>query len=257
VEIKASDPHETRGEAEGTSPGCQKSRLKDTGPLILLAAIAAIIFVIRLTAPPNLLDQDQERPASYVLDVIKNGNWLCQRDWTGDITSKPPLYTWLCAIATLPFGRINVFALYLPGALAGLGIAWLIFHFGRKNFGSRAALFGALISMLTAAGFKEFGLARTDGVLAFMVTAAALLAFRAWISGGDWTWFWLMSAAGTLTKGPLGLILPACGLLACIWEKKSGDLSPSRASHLKGVVLFLLITAGGCWPPIGNTAPRY
>jgi len=40
-------------------------------------------------APPNLLDQDQERPAAYVLDVIKNGNWLCQRDWTGDITSKP------------------------------------------------------------------------------------------------------------------------------------------------------------------------
>src|SRR5258707_23894 len=104
-----------------------------------VAIVAALLFTLRLTAPPNLLDQDQERPASYVLDVVKNGNWLCQRDLSGDITSKPPLYTWLCAIATQPFGRINLFALYLPGALAGFGIGWLLFHFGRVSFGARSA----------------------------------------------------------------------------------------------------------------------
>lgn len=211
---------------------------------MLLAGVAACIFAIRLLAPPNLLDQDQERPASYVLDAIKNGNWLCQRDWTGDITSKPPLYTWLCAMAAQPFGRINLFSLYLPGALAGFGIAWLLFHFGRICFGIRAALFGALMSMLTTAGFKEFGLARTDGVFAFMTTAAALLAFESWMTGRGWTWFWVMSAAATLTKGPLGLILAAGGLFACVWEKKSGDPLPIRGSYLRGGLLFLLITGG-------------
>jgi hypothetical protein len=238
VDLQANEPHTAQGEV--TSLNFQIFRLIKTSPLILVAAIAACIFAIRMMAPPNLLDQDQERPASYVLDVIKNGNWLCQRDWTGDITSKPPLYTWLCAIATQPFGRINLFALYLPGALAGFGIAWLLFHFGRVSFGARSALFGALMSMLTSAGFKEFGLARTDGVFAFMVTGAALLAFKAWMTGRGWTWFWLMTAAATLTKGPLGLVLPAGGLLACVWEKKIGRCfaDPRRVSERGSLVYF-------------------
>src|SRR5437667_5121086 len=90
-------------------------------PFLLIAALAACLFTIRLAAPPNLLDQDQERPATYVLDAVKNGHWLCQRDLFGDITSKPPLYTWLCALTTLACGRITLFSLYLPGALAAVG----------------------------------------------------------------------------------------------------------------------------------------
>jgi len=90
-------------------------------PFALVAVVAACLGVIRLTAPPNLLDQDQERPALYVLDATKNGHWLCQRDLSGDITSKPPLYTWLCALLTLANGRISLATLYLPCVLAGLG----------------------------------------------------------------------------------------------------------------------------------------
>src|SRR5689334_4168133 len=89
-------------------------------PLAIIA-LALLLFALRLFSPSNFLDQDQERPASYILDVLKNGNWLCQRDFTGDITSKPPLYTWICALLSLPFGRVTLFALWLPGAAAACG----------------------------------------------------------------------------------------------------------------------------------------
>jgi 4-amino-4-deoxy-L-arabinose transferase-like glycosyltransferase len=210
----------------------------------LVALVGAILFGIRLTAPPNLLDQDQERPASYVLDAVRNGHWICQRDLSGDITSKPPLYTWLCAITTLIGGRITLFALYLPGAVAATGTALLLLQFGRKYFGARAALFGALACLFSPAGLKEFGLARTDGVFAFTVTAGALLAFHAWQTGRRWTWVWLVAAAATLTKGPLGIALAGGGLLAAWWEKKSGHPQPLRGSHLAGILLFLVLTAG-------------
>ena len=213
-------------------------------PYAAIAALALCLFSLRLAAPPNLLDQDQERPAAYVLDAVKNGNWLCQRDLFGDITSKPPVWTWLSALATLACGRIGVFSLYLPGALAALGTAWLIFSAGRKHFGPRAAFYGALASMLTTAGLKEFGLARTDGVFAFTVTATALLAFRAWSLGRGWTWFWLAAAAATLTKGPLGVVLAGGGLLACWWERRTSEPLRLRGSHWAGVGLFLLVTAG-------------
>jgi 4-amino-4-deoxy-L-arabinose transferase-like glycosyltransferase len=213
-------------------------------PLALIFLVAACIFAIRVLAPPNLLDQDQERPASYVLDAVKNGNWICQRDWTGDITSKPPLLTWLSAIFTVMAGRISVVTLYLPGALAIFGAAVLIWRAGRRFFGERAGLFAALTFMLTAAGFKAFGLARTDGVFTFTVAVVALLAFHAWNRGGGWTWFWVAAAVSTLAKGPLGLMLGGIGLAAVWWDRKCDDPKPLRGSHGIGIALFLLIVFG-------------
>ena len=213
-------------------------------PFLVVTGIGVCLFMIRLAAPPNLLDQDQERPAAYVLDAVMNGHWLCQTDIHGNITSKPPLYTWLSALATLACGRISLFTLYLPGALAALGTALLILAVGRRYFGTRAALIAAIAVMLCSAGLKEFGLARTDGVFAFAVTATALLGFRAWNTGGGWSWFWLAAAAATLTKGPLGVVLAACGLLASYWESKSGHLSRLRGSHLLGFVLFFAVSGG-------------
>lgn len=209
-----------------------------------MAIVAACLGVIRLTAPPNLLDQDQERPATYVLDAVKNGNWMCQRDLSGAITSKPPLYTWLCASLTVLNGRISLATLYLPCVLAGFGVAWMLLAAGRKHFGTTAALFGALFFMLNPAGLKLFGLARTDSVFTLTVTAAALLAWRAWNRGGGWTWFWLVAALATLTKGPLGVLLAAFGLLAILWEKKSGTPQPVNGSHWPGLALLLLVAGG-------------
>lgn len=206
--------------------------------------LAALLFALRLAAPPNLLDQDQERPGAYVLDVVKNGHWLCQRDLDGGITSKPPLYTWLSALTGIARGRVDEFALYLPGALAAWGTAWLIFAFGRGHFGARAAFFAALASMLCTAGLKEFGLARTDGVFAFTVAATALLGFRAWTRGQGWTWFWIIAALATLAKGPLGLVLAGGGFIAAFWERKSGEPLGFKGNQLLGIALFLLMTMG-------------
>ena len=213
-------------------------------PFLLLALLSAALFCLRLAAPPNLLDQDQERPASYVLDAVRNGHWLCQRDFSGEITSKPPLWTWLSAATSMSCGRVNLFTLYLPGALAAMGTAWLVFAAGRKHLSVRAGWFGAVALLVTTAGVKEVGLARTDGVFAFLVTASALLAFRAWTRGGGWTSFWLLAALATLTKGPLGVVLAAGGLLACAWERKLKTPRPVSGSHWLGLVLFVLLVGG-------------
>jgi len=222
----------------------EQSRFPRWFHLAAITILAVLLFALRLAAPPNLLDQDQERPGAYVLDVVKNGNWLCQRDLNGEITSKPPLYTWLASLVALARGRVDEFALYLPGALSAWGTAWLIFTFGRKYFGPRAGFFAALAAMLCTAGVKQFGLARTDGVFALTVTATALLGFRAWTQGNGWTWFWVLAALATLTKGPLGVVLACGGFIAAFWERKSGEPVPFKGSQLLGIGLFLLITIG-------------
>jgi len=211
---------------------------------LFLGLVAVSVFLIRLNGPSNLMDDDQERPTAYVMDVVQNGNWLCQRDATGDITSKPPLYTWLAALASLPFGRVTLATLYLPAAISTLAIAWLILGIGRARFGLAAGFWAALTYLLSFIAIKQIALARTDGLFVLTVTIAALPAFQAWQRQRGWTWFWVAAAAATLTKGPLGVLLAAGGLAAVVWEWRSGRSLALKGSHWLGIALFVLIAGG-------------
>ncbi len=212
-------------------------------PVLFVTAIALALFAIRLITPSDLMDNDQQRPASYAMDALVNGNWVVQRDQTGEMMSKPPLTTWLTAIPAIPFGRLNLFLLYLPCLMATLGIAWLILGVGMSQFGRWAGLLGAVAYLLSGVAQKQIALARTDTVFALTVFAGALIAWRAWRSGGSWTWFWLLAAAATLTKGPVGVVLALGGLLAVFFERPCA-WRPRWRAHLPGVALFLTLTLG-------------
>jgi 4-amino-4-deoxy-L-arabinose transferase-like glycosyltransferase len=212
---------------------------------IALLLVATAILAIRLAGPPNLMDKDQERPASYVLDAVLNGNWIVQHDWMGGVSSKPPLYTWLAALATLPSGRISYFSLYLPAALSVLFTALLILRRGGGRFGPSAAFPAAITFLVSPIMFRQVALARTDALFMLMVTLAALAAFDAWKNGRSWAWFWVLAALATLTKGPLGLLLAAGGLLAGLWGRRENDATrPMWREHAAGLAVYLLFTGG-------------
>jgi len=209
-----------------------------------IGLIAAGLFALRLTVPIDILAYAQDMPAMYVLDAVVNGHWFCQRDALGSITSKPPLYTWLAGLASLPSGHVTSFSLALPSGLATLGTAWVILAAGRKWWSRRAGLWAALIYLLSPMAGKQLALVRTDSLFTFTVALAAVAAFAAWERGRGWTWFWLAAAAATLTKGPLGVLLGALGLCAALWERRSGQPAALRGQHFGGVALYGVLTLG-------------
>ena len=229
------------------SPGREEARwdFSEPGPtwaILALSAIAIAIFTIRLTGLPVLVDNEYRLGAS-VLNVVQGGNWIIPHDSLGN-TDKPPMLTWLSALPSLITGRVNAFTLYLPTALATLALALLVFMGGRRYFGWRAGFFGGLTYLLSNFVAQQAATARWDGLFAFTVALVALAAFRAWTSEGSWTVFWLAAAISTLTKGPLGLVLGALGLLAVPWERLSGHPQPLRGRHTLGIVLFVAIVGG-------------
>jgi 4-amino-4-deoxy-L-arabinose transferase-like glycosyltransferase len=209
----------------------------------LIVVTVLTLFLIRLSGHP-LLSRHDERVSGYILDAVQNGNWIVQKDSGGEIASKPPLLTWCASVASLLTGRISRFALYLPAAASLCATALVLLAAGRRMFGWRAGFFAAVAFVLSPAGYTQLAVARYDGVLALMVILAALAAFRAWMSGSGWTWFWLAAAMGTLAKGPLALLLGTAGLLAAFWERRTGTPVPFRGQHYVGVLVFLLITGG-------------
>lgn len=223
--------------------------------IVLLAILTGVVFAIRLTAPSDLLGNDQLRPAAYALDVVLHGRWVVQTDYGGDVASKPPFSTWLVAGISLAAGGVTLVTLYLPSALSVWMSSVLAFAWGRRFFGELPAFLAGATIVLSAYGFKHVALARTDAVFMGMVCLTAFLTLRAWQIGVDpasspskrtnaWTLAWVAAALATLTKGPLGLVLGATGLFAIFWERRGGAKQRHRGHHWLGAAIFLALCGG-------------
>lgn len=214
------------------------------GEAFAVVLLGVLLFALRLAGPADLTDNDQERPASYVLDAVQNGHWAIQRDAYDDIASKPPLLTWLAGGATALAGQISRFTLYLPSAVAVVGTALLIWAAGRAQFGRLAGGLGALALLFSPYGFKHVVLARNDALFAFTVTLAALAAWRAWTTGRGWPGFGLAAAAATLAKGPLGVLLAVGGLPALRREPCKAPSRPAAGAIAGAAALWLAVVGG-------------
>jgi 4-amino-4-deoxy-L-arabinose transferase-like glycosyltransferase len=208
-----------------------------------LAIFGAALFAIRLATPLDF-STNEWRLTAYVLDVVDNGHWWSQRDTLGQIASKPPLLTWLAALAVVPAGHVVPFALYWPSAFATVLTALALSAAGRERFGARAGVLAAATYLASHVAFDQMRSARYDGLLALPVTLGALAAWRAWRTDHGWTRFWGAAAIGTLVKGPLALVLSAAGLLAALWERRTRRVRPLHRGHGVGLAIYALVIGG-------------
>lgn len=216
--------------------------------LSLILLIWACLFLLRWSAPSDLLDKDQERPAAYMADAALNGHWIVQVDDFGRVCSKPPIYTWMGAGLILLTGRINEFALYFPSALGVLGCCLLMWTMGRQRMGRPAAFLGAAFLMLSPIGVRILYLARTDAMFSLTTFLTACIGYGCWRKGWRWIWFWLAAALATLTKGPLGLVLALGGFIGLLGLKRYRGVNKHVwLHHAMGVALFLVIGLGWLW----------
>lgn len=219
--------------------------------LLVLAWLAVV--VARALAPSDLMDNDQCLVAAYTTDIVANGDWIVQTDESGSVASKPPLYQWLAAAASLPVGRVTLLTLYLPGALAVLAMMLLTAHIGRAWFGPRIGMLAGLATLCSPAGVKMVWYARTDGLYSLLVFAGALAVFRAACTrrAGAWLLAWAILVVATMTKTPFAVPLAMFGLGAMLWGPRPAR--PADASATRSVILanlagaLLLIAVVGGW----------
>ncbi|MBL9137285.1 MAG: glycosyltransferase family 39 protein [Verrucomicrobiales bacterium] len=230
-------------------------RSERTTAFLVPLLLVALLFALRILGPSNLTDNDQERPAAYILDAVKNGHWIIQKDWLGDIASKPPLYTWWSGLTSMLVGRVNLATLYLPCALAMAGTALLVAWTAGAALGPRGALVAALFFVANPLTAKLVALARTDAVFTLGVALTATLAGRAALTGRGWVPAWIAAAAATLTKGPLGLVLGFAGLLSLFWDRPAHRRWHGGATQFVGAGIFVFLTAGWfflAWRDLGD-----
>ncbi len=202
-----------------------------------------ILFAIRVTGPSNLLDNEQERPASYVMDILLNGNWLCQFDYNGDVMSKPPLFSWIAAAASM-WTTPGEAALYAPCLVASLIIVIGMMRAGVWLGNPLVGVVASMTWLFSPFGFKHLALARTDALFAALVFVSSLLVYRAMREGRGWISAWLVITLAVLTKGPLAVPLALFGLLAFVVRGTPPVVNVPWRHIVVGVGLMLGIAAG-------------
>ena len=175
-----------------------------------LITILAIVMLIPFLGLSDFNTTGEPREAVVAYTMLEHGNWILPINNGGDIPYKPPFFHWCIAFFSLFIGYVNEFTSRLPSAvsLVLMTIGGFVFYAKRKD--TQISLIAAILT-LTAFEVHRAGInCRVDMVnTAFMVGAMYLL-YRWWEKGKHqlpWLAILCMSGA-TLTKGPVGIILP-------------------------------------------------
>jgi 4-amino-4-deoxy-L-arabinose transferase-like glycosyltransferase len=220
--------------------------LKRYVPALLAAAFIAI-WVGNLEVH-KLFRPDEGRYAEIAREMAVSGNWVTPRLNGIKYFEKPPLQYWATAAAYTLFGEHH-WTSRLWTALTGLlGIA-LVFFAGRSLFGPAPGFYAALV-LAGSAGYVgvahmntlDMGMTffMTAGLLAFLLAQreqASPVASRRWTLAA-----WACAALAVLSKGLIGIVLPA-GVIA-IYVLLQRDFSLLRRLHWPlGIAIFLVIAA--------------
>ena len=175
-----------------------------------LIIILAIVMMIPFLGLTDFNTKGEPREAVVAYTMLEHGNWILPINNGGDIPYKPPFFHWCIAFFSLFIGHVNEYTSRLPSAvsLVLMTIGGFVFYAKRKN--AQTSLIAAILT-LTAFEVHRAGMnCRVDMLnTAFMVGAMYLL-YRWWEKGKHqlpWLAILCMSGA-TLTKGPVGIILP-------------------------------------------------
>ena len=175
-----------------------------------IVTILAIVMLIPFLGLTDFNTKGEPREAVVAYTMLEHGNWILPINNGGDIPYKPPFFHWCIAFFSLLAGHVSEFTSRLPSAvsLILMTIGGFIFFAKRKD--TQTSLIAAILT-LTAFEVHRAGInCRVDMVnTAFMVGAMYLL-YRWWEKGKHqlpWLAILCMSGA-TLTKGPVGIILP-------------------------------------------------
>ncbi len=215
--------------------------------------LAAVLFIsailwFGLLGQRDLVDPDEGRYAAIPATMVDSGDWLTPRLNDFKYFEKPVLQYWATATIYKLLGKSSSTA-RLWTALTGFAMILFVAYVSYRLYGRKAAIYTYLISissmMLVAFGHM---LTLDMSLTAFIVAGVGCLVIaqsersspvqcRNWMLAG-----WAALALGTLTKGPVAVVLPAGAVLVySIWQRDSGLW---KNLHLfKGLILFLLITA--------------
>ncbi|HPC84032.1 MAG TPA: glycosyltransferase family 39 protein [Thermoanaerobaculaceae bacterium] len=223
-----------------------EARTRERVALACVAALAALQLAWLLPSVP-LLEPDEGRYLDIPRHMVESGDWVTPRLNGVLYFEKPPLHYWLTAAAIEAIGltetAVRIWNVLF--ALLGVVIAWGL----ARSWGGREAGLGAVLVLGTAPLWIGLGrLGSLDMAVSLFITATlggAWLASRAADRRRErWLWWgaFASAAAAVMTKGLIGVVLPAAVTGAWVVATRQWRLL-RRVPWVSGSALFLALAA--------------
>lgn len=196
----------------------------------------------------DLVDPDEGRYAEIPREMVVSGNYLTPRLVGLKYFEKPPFQYWMTAATFEVFGMSNATARLWLAVIGFIGALWTAIVaarlYGRETGYYAFVITASAVLYCGAAHFTTLDM--TVSVFIFMGVSCLLVAqsrrddprqVRNWMLAG-----YAVLAAAVLTKGLIGVVLPAAAVFFySIWQR---DWDIWKHLHLvKGTLLLLALTA--------------
>lgn len=203
--------------------------------------VAAVLLLFFMNGSLFITDSVESNYALTAKEMVLSGNWISPQIYGNFWYDKPIMFYWLCALGFKIFGFTEFGARFFP-ALFGLGGLAMVTWGARKLYNDKVAFYSGLILLTTIEYYLISKSIITDQAL-FVFFSGTLLFFILGYTTEQKNYYYgvyICSALATLTKGPIGFLLPGLIIVLFLsWEKNWQEVK--RAKLPTGIVLFLLI----------------
>lgn len=223
--------------------------LPQRGKVVLYVSMVLIILVAWFGSLElrGLFIPDEGRYAEIPREMLASGDWITPRQNDLKYFEKPPLQYWMTAVSYRLFGE-DEWTARLPSTLFGFFAVLMAGFTGYRLWGLQAGLATAAILGGSWAFFLAGQYLTLDMTLTACMTfslCSFLLAQREGTTPSSHGWIlvaWVATALAVLSKGLVGIVLPALSLFAYIAIRRETALL-KRMRPLAGGALFLLIAS--------------
>ena len=236
--------------------------------VLILASFCFLLFFLGV-GRWDLWDPDEPRYADVAKEMVMNsGDWILMHLNGKVYADKPPLFFWLIALSSYLWGGFTSFAVRFPPALSGTLTVLLTFLLGKSLYSPRVGFLSGLI-LATSLEFAYLATrGNIDTTLTFFTTSS-ILCFLLWsqarkdekthagpMGGLRFFGFYIGMALATLSKGPIGFILPLLvSLIYLILQKDWKGIKGLRL--LPGMLLSLVIVLSWYIPAVLSGGKAY
>ena len=191
----------------------------DTREKLLFGLIFAGLLLRMVFAPP-IWNRGEAREGLVVQGIVHNQQWLLPLR-NGELPSKPPLFHWIAASASLLVGESD-FSTRLPSAIGAGAMVVFTFLLGRAMAGKRTGWLAVGALLGTYDFWHSAGQARVDMIFSASVTAA-IAGFYFWYRDGNPSaraGFYFATVCAVLSKGPVGIALVGLAIVGFLGLEK-------------------------------------
>ena len=206
-----------------------------------LVLIVCCITLLPILGLSEYHTKGEPREAIVSYSMLATDNWTLPRNNGGEMAYKPPFFHWCVAAVSTIGGEVTEATSRVPSAIALIVMTVWGFCFFRRRTDTPTALMTALIAFTSFELHRAGANCRVDMVLT-MLTVGAIYALHRWYEKGMDSiplLAILLMGLGTLTKGPVGSIIP-CMVMGCVMLLRKVNILKTFALMMAWGLLSLI-----------------